>query len=354
MNNIRQFSSKEDIQEQACLWISRLDRELTGNEKDALEAWLKESKAHRKALLEAASLWDDMSVLNELSGLFPRQPTSAAKEAKQTRRLRTRAKWSIAAAFLVMAVAVEVLLEQTWLNNTPVLASITEKVETGVGEQKNITLADGSKLHLNTDSIVTVDFTENARNIVLLRGEAHFDVAHDTSRPFTVTAGNNTVTAVGTAFNMQYVDDQAFELVVTDGKVLVADRFNTFNHQGSLFSNNPNSEEGLLLYAGEKAVVKGKVEEKENLSKNDIDDDLAWQKGMIVFKGEPLESVLEEIGRYTPLRFSISDEGLKRRRVAGYFKVGDIEGLLGALKNSFNIEYEKITETSIQLSVASS
>ena len=83
-----------------------------------------------------------------------------------------------------------------------------------VGEQKNITLADGSKLHLNTDSIVTVDFTENARNIVLLRGEAHFDVAHDTSRPFTVTAGNNTVTAVGTAFNMQYVDDQAFDLVV--------------------------------------------------------------------------------------------------------------------------------------------
>lgn len=54
--------------------------------------------------------------------------------------------------------------------------------------------------------------------------------------------------------------------------------------------------------------MKGKVEEKENLSKNDIDDDLAWQKGMIVFKGEPLESVLEEIGRYTPVRFSISDE----------------------------------------------
>ena len=216
-----------------------------------------------------------------------------------------------------------------------------QKVKFILGEQKNITLADGSKLHLNTDSIVTVDFTENARNIVLLRGEAHFDVAHDTSRPFTVTAGNNTVTAVGTAFNMQYVDDQAFELVVTDGKVLVADRFNTFNRQGSLFSNKPNSEEGLLLYAGEKAVVKGKVEEKENLSKNDIDDDLAWQKGMIVFKGEPLESVLEEIGRYTPVRFSISDEGLKRRRVAGYFKVGDIEGLLGALKNSFNIEYEK-------------
>jgi len=72
MNNIRQFSSKEDIQEQACLWVSRLDRELSEDEKAQLDEWLAESPNHRKALMEAASLWDDMSVLNELSGLFPR------------------------------------------------------------------------------------------------------------------------------------------------------------------------------------------------------------------------------------------------------------------------------------------
>lgn len=74
MNNIRQFSSKEDIQEQACLWISRLDRGLNSDEKTELDAWLSESNAHRQALLDAASLWDDMSVLNELSGLFPSLP----------------------------------------------------------------------------------------------------------------------------------------------------------------------------------------------------------------------------------------------------------------------------------------
>ena len=178
-------------------------------------------------------------------------------------------------------------------------------------------------------------------------------MAHDTSRPFSVTAGNNTVTAVGTAFNMQYVNDNAFELVVTDGKVLVKDRFRDSSSAESLFGKKPVTEEGLLMFAGEKATVQGKVEARENMSKNDIDDDLAWQQGMIVFKGEPLEAVLAEIGRYTPVRFNITDERLRKRRVAGYFKVGDIDGLLAALKSSFNINYEKITDTSIQLSVAS-
>jgi len=347
MNNIRQFSSKDDIQEQACLWISRLDRGLSDDEKAQLNDWLNERNSHRKALMEAASLWDDMSVLNELSGLFPRHQNKA--DLKAHKRVVTQARFSVAAAFLVMAIAVGIVVERVWLEDAPMVASVTEKLETGIGEQRNIVLADGSKLLLNTNSRITVDFSDRVRNIVLLKGEAHFIVAHDTSRPFTVTAGNNTVTAVGTAFNMQYVDDNAFELVVTDGKVLVKDRFTVSSANQSLFTKTPVDGEGLLMFAGEKATVKGDVEARESLSQTDIDDDLAWQQGMIVFKGEPLVAVLAEIGRYTKVHFLISDDALRHRRVAGYFKVGDIDGLLGALKNSFNIEYERVTDTSIQL-----
>ena len=351
MNNIRQFSSKEDIQEQACLWISRLDRELSDGEKNKLDEWLAESPNHRKALMEAASLWDNMSVLNELSGLFPRHQNKTETHRRQ-KRVITQARMSVAAAFLVMAIAVAVVVDHIWLEEPDVVAHMSEKIETGIGEQRNLVLADGSTLLLNTNSRVTVDFSDEVRNIVLLKGEAHFEVAHDSTRPFTVTAGNNTVTAVGTAFNMQYVDDNAFELVVTDGKVLVKDRFSAFSSNQSLFSKAPVKGEGLLMFAGEKATVKGDVDARESLSQNDIDDDLAWQQGMIVFKGERLEAVLAEIGRYTQVHFQISDESLKSRRVAGYFKVGDIDGLLAALKNSFNIEYEKVSDTSIQLSVS--
>lgn len=348
MSNIRQFSSREDIQEQACLWISRLDRGLSDSEKAALNHWLGESNAHREAIMEYASLWDDMSALNELSGLFPRKQVK--QDSGRVKRLVVQARWSVAASFLFMALAAGIVVERTWFNTPVEVASTSQKVVTGVGEQKSLTLADGSEVHLNTNSVVTVTLSDKAREIVLLKGEAHFTVAHDKRRPFTVTAGNNTVTAVGTAFNMQYVNDNAFELVVTEGRVLVKDRFAQTQSSRSLFSSEPVIGEGLLMFSGEKAIIRGEVENKKNLTQNDIDDDLAWQKGMIVFKGEPLEQALAEIGRYTSLRFSISDDRLKQRRVAGYFKVGDIDGLLNALKNSFNIEHEKINETTITLS----
>ena len=194
-------------------------------------------------------MWDDMSVLNELSGLFPRHQNKTESHNRQKRRVGivTQARMSVAAAFLVMTIAVAVVVDRIWLEAPDVVAHMSEKIETGIGEQRNLVLSDGSTLLLNTNSRVTVDFSDDVRNIVLLKGEAHFEVAHDTTRPFTVTAGNNTVTAVGTAFNMQYVDDNAFELVVTDGKVLVKDRFSAFSSNQSLFSKAPVEGEGLHL-----------------------------------------------------------------------------------------------------------
>ena len=81
-----------------------------------------------------------------------------------------------------------------------------------------------------------------------------------------------------------------------------------------------------------------------------MEQDLAWQQGMIVFRGEPLEDVLQEIERYTAVDFEIEGEALKQKRVAGYFKVGDISGLLFALKNSFNIEHKRVDTMTIMLS----
>lgn len=351
MSNIRQFLSKEDIQEQACLWISRLDRGLSDAEKAELEAWLGDSQSHRAALLEAASLWDDMSALNELSGLFPQYQTKS-DVTQLAHRKSKRVVWSSIAACFTLVMCWALFTQTHFMNKPNVVASVTQNVSTGIGEQKNIVLSDGSTLHINTNSVVSIDFSQTLRHIVLLKGEAHFQVAHEVDRPFVVTAGSNTVTAVGTAFNMQYVEDGAFELVVTEGKVLVKDRFTTFDTPAAQLASQVITEQGLLMFAGEKATVQGDVDGRENLSQNDIDDDLAWQQGMIVFKGEPLEEVLFEIGRYTPVRLAIVDDSLKGRRVAGFFKVGDIDGLLSALETSFDISSEQVSENRIHLSAS--
>jgi transmembrane sensor len=86
------------------------------------------------------------------------------------------------------------------------------------------------------------------------------------------------------------------------------------------------------------------------LSNEQVQSDLAWQQGMLVFHGEPLSEALKEISRYTSINFTLADDQVKQRRVAGYFKAGDIQGLLFALKNNFNITYSKRDDQTIVLS----
>jgi transmembrane sensor len=85
------------------------------------------------------------------------------------------------------------------------------------------------------------------------------------------------------------------------------------------------------------------------LTPTDIDVRLAWQRGMLIFRGERLETVLAEFGRYTTLHFVLADGKLAGVRVGGYFQAGDIDGLLTALRENFHIESEKVGGDSIVL-----
>ena len=79
MNNIHQFTSKELILEKASLWISAIDRGLSIQEQEQFKLWMLQSTAHQNAVYELAQLWDDLSVLNELSVLFPNKHSAGIK-----------------------------------------------------------------------------------------------------------------------------------------------------------------------------------------------------------------------------------------------------------------------------------
>ena len=183
MSNIKSFVSKEDIHQQACEWISKIDRGLSTQEKGQLSTWAATSETHRTMLFSIAELWDDLSALHELSGLFPLRD----KEPTQRKTFKDSTRWSIAAGFamLVLGSASWLMHSQSGLNPEASVASVS-RAETALGEQKPVTLSDGSVIHLNTNSLVYIDYSDDQRHITLARGEAHFDVAHDESRPLTV------------------------------------------------------------------------------------------------------------------------------------------------------------------------
>jgi len=347
MNNVQTFSSKQDIHQQACEWISRFDRGLSHMEEQAFSEWVNISKTHRKCLFEVAHTWDELSVLHELSTLFPLRDN----HKRQTSILSNKKTLAIAASLAFVFISCF-----AWFVNTQLMSSLHNPLllvldaETSVGEHRVLSLADGSVIHLNTDSLVSVDFSNTRRDVNLLRGEAHFEVAHDEQRPFIVKAADNTVTAVGTAFNVQITSAHQFELLVTDGKVLIKNKADNLAISPLTESSHALDGAGELMIAGQKALISQKSIQQLTLTNEQVQSDLAWQQGMLVFHGEPLAEALQEISRYTPINFTLADEQVKQRRVAGYFKAGDIQGLLFALENNFNIVYSKRDDQTIVLS----
>jgi transmembrane sensor len=213
---------------------------------------------------------------------------------------------------------------------------------------------DGTQIMLNTNSRVSVNYTTNNRFLYLERGEMHVSVAHDLSRPLSVIVGGRVVQAVGTEFNIEITGEHSIELVVTEGVVMVGILERPIDGTASQepLILTPLS---ALVAAGQEVVIDSTDDAPEAVVTKAIDSDeiavkLSWREGNLIFRGESLEDAVLEIGRYTEVQFVFLDEESKKIRVAGLFKAGDVDGLLTALRQNFNISYEWVADDKIVLS----
>ncbi len=338
MNNVYEFPPVERRCDEASEWISRLDRQLTGEEARALQAWMAADPENEALLMEMARLWDKMDALGRLSSLF--QPPVAP---------RRRAPLLAFAGLATMVVAV-VALWLVWHPAAPTHhPAPTEYVyQTGVGESTNVTLSDGTDLVLNTNSRIAVRYTDQYRLFTLERGEVYVKVARDRVRPLRVMAGGKYVQAVGTEFNVRITSDQKIELVVVEGKVQVG-----VHHQSERAAKPERPETPTQppqsLVAGQAVILGSAHEEVEQVSIEDIEVKLSWRQGNLIFRGESLEDAVREVGRYTQVEFVFLDQDLKKIRVAGLFKAGDVDGLLATLRENFNIVYQQTDENKVLL-----
>lgn len=340
MSKIVRLQNVEQIQEQACNWVAKLDGgNLSETERGALTQWLNEDPCHGKVLIEMAELLDDMRILSDLSETIPLD-TLSVSGAKTTERAGRRLRFStaMAAVFLVSLVSLAFFKLQHWTQPTaPVFAANTD-----IGEYKTVTLPDNSRATLNTNSQINIDFSGAERNVFLSRGEAHFDVESDKSRPFRVLVGDKIVEAVGTAFNVK-ANQEDIEVTVTEGivRIISARSSDTKNmiHAGD--SHGEAKDVVASVSAGHVVVVAGEVESLDPIDQVSIEKKLAWQKGMIVFEGETLEDMVTEISRYTDTTFVITDDEARNIRVGGYFETGDIDKMLDILEYGFQIAAQK-------------
>ncbi len=321
MSHVVRLKTQTQIDNEAAVWTWRADSgELGAPERDRLEAWLREDVRHRRTFEELSRTWTALDRLSE-------RKLDAGRFALFARPQRRNSKWywqAAAAAMLVLGIGAVILTARR-----PGL----QVMSTAVGQQRHVTLADGSRLTLNTNTLLAVKLTAQRRDIYLRRGEAHFDVVHDASRPLFVHAGDAVISDVGTQFEVRLESDQNIDVLVDQGEVEV---------RGLAAASGPsrpgsgaagaNADWVRALSAGEQLLITGPHLAVTSVSPRQIADDLAWRDGAVVFEGAPLSQALAEVGRYTRVQVVLAEPQVASLRISGRFRTNDVPGFFRALQ----------------------
>ena len=350
MRNIIPFPDVSGIAEAAAQWLIKLDQgPLDRAQRGELEAWLNADSRHRDSIAHLARIWGQMDALNLLAQLFPldAEPQS---DPSPSRWRRHALFGCIGAAACAALIALPLLLSlplPLLLKQAPVVPAAGEPVElvyqTERGQQSQAALKDGSRVTLNTQSKLRVQFNDDERAVYLLSGEAHFDVAKDRSRPFVVYAGNGAVRAVGTAFSVRVDERQQVNVAVAEGVVEVV----THASAAAKIRQAPRQQH-IVLKKGGTANYRESIK-TAYVNEDKLAQKLAWKNGKWIFNGESLAEVIAEANRYSDRKIEIVDPAIADLRVGGYFNAGDIDALLATLEAGFNIRVRK-SARAIQLS----
>lgn len=347
MTTVVPISRDEERLEAAARWILRLDEGLSPDAEAALEVWLAEHPANPAELVEVARAWDKLDCLSRLADVFPIEPLAehASPAARSTRRPVTAllAAAACACVFIVVAwlLAPARYADERSRDRTEVQAAAI--YDTAIGEQRMVTLSDGTVVNLDTDSRISVAYSASGRRLELFRGQIHVAVQRDPARPFDVIAGDRMVQAVGTAFTVELTAGRELELVVTEGKVKVGVRLTGTGDPAKVRLDSDifaQSQPVRIVSAGEELIVRESEELVVPVTPEDMEVKLAWRDGRLIFRDEPLGQAIAEIERYTTIDFVFMDESLRGRLISGRYKTGDVDSLLLALRANFGIGYE--------------
>ncbi len=316
------------IQQTAARWLAQLqDAEVTVDEMLAWQRWMRADARHAAAFERIEEAWD---ALSEASPGRIEAMSAAAGSSHATHGRRMYA-FALAASAAIGAVVLGwILLDRGAL---PGFTGDSAVVQTTIGENRTQSLADGSTVMLGGDTRVEVRLSRGARQLILTHGEALFIVARDPQRPFTVRAGDATVTATGTAFNVRRSDDRVI-VAVMEGRVLVEPAKPAAAMQWLRSAEPPR--EPVQLDAGQQTTVKHSVVQSA-VRLEDPAAATAWRNGLISFQREPLRYVLQDVNRYARKPIVIEDQDVGELRITGTVMDDNVGEWIGSLERAFGL-----------------
>lgn len=316
------------IEREASDWVARRDAgDLSTAESEVFETWLNSSTVNRVEFLRAEETWEATLRLKAL-GAGVRSITapppgrwsmSAFFEGRThghggtTSRRRTLSALAASVATVVVAIGI-------WAANR----QSTDRYATAVGKVTVVPLRDGSRITLNTDTLVRVTQSATLRQVDLDRGEVFFEVAHDKSRPFVVRVFNERIIAVGTQFSVRRELTDA-QVIVTEGQVRVESDAKAAPQILNAGAVAQVSDAGTLVQIGA-------VAQTEEL--------LSWRRGLLVFHNATLREAAAEFNRYNTRKIRITDAAIGDLRIAGTFRSTNAEAFARLLERGYPLRAE--------------
>ena len=312
MEGLKSVKPSAAVRAEAAAWVARLHGpNRTPHVEAGLRRWLADDPEHAAAFELLTDTW-------EKSARLRRRPLEqvASWEGPGFRISFPRAALA-AAATVVLAILATIFYLHT------------DAVTTGVGELRTLTLDDGSRVHLNTDTRVRVHYDKQTRHVSLERGEALFEVAKRPDWPFIVTAGGREIKALGTEFVVRR-DGKRLSVMLMEGKV-------TVSHGTEGQSNrSPPEAETFTLIPGDRVTFVGSA--TPTLDRPAPERITAWLRGEVALDNTSLADAVAEMNRYSHQRIVADDPELAAIRVSGIFKAGDLANFAQAVARMHHIK----------------
>lgn len=332
-------SSDDAIDTAAAEWLVERDAGFAPGRASAFAAWSAADPRHEAAVLRTECALD---LIGEMPAIRAPLAARLAEETKIVRPAFFRVPgWSagLAAALALAAVVWWVAPGRTGLAET-------QHYATAATRQQQVALVDGSIVNLNVSTDVQIALTPAARRVTLTAGEAHFAVAHDTARPFIVTAGGVSVRAVGTAFSVR-LGNHGVEVLVTEGKVEITRDDADSTPAPALPAAHP------LLVAGERTVILRDAANTaaaiERVSTDALQAAVRWHSQVMTFTNLPLRDAVTLFNRRNTQQLILADAALGERKIGGTFAADQVEAFVRLLAQDGDITAERRAATEIVL-----
>jgi len=310
---MRQPSPGAPYVKEAAIWLARLradDRSI--EDERAFRSWLMADPRHAAAFEAVNGMWDSVGALSRdmRSGEVPLEPRFSRRK------------------LLTGGVGLAVVAGGTF---ALVQSAAAEVYQTDVGEQKHVTLKDGTGVFLDTDTKLVVDFDEKDRKVDLRYGRANFRVAPDASRPFAVEAAQKLVIGTRSTFDVRRYGDDISVLLI---------------HGRATVKNSADVDTGRLLHDGERlSFISG---QSPKLDKPNLLPLIAWHTGQAIFENSILTDVVLEMNRYSTIKLEVDDIRIARMKVSGVYRVGDNANFARSLSRLLPVEI-RVVDNRIQL-----